>query len=66
MTEFDRDKQSVQAVVGILISSINAATPFELREAARALDDTANNPATNARDRKLYRALSDVVKLALK
>lgn len=66
LTITEAESTSVQTVVGMLVSSVNAATPFELREAARALDDTANNPTTNARDRKLYRALSDVVKLALK
>jgi hypothetical protein len=46
-----------------LINEIVDASPFELREAVRDLDDIGNDPATSARLRPLYRALSDVVKL---
>lgn len=45
-----------------LISKIEFASPFEIREAARQLDDIGNDPRTSAKLRPLYRALSDVVK----
>ena len=49
-----------------LATEIEFATPFELREAARTLDDMGNDPATKQTLRPIYRALSDVIKLALK
>lgn len=53
---------SIASVAIQLVNEIEFATPFELREAARSLDDMGNDPATSAKLRPMYRALSDVVK----
>jgi len=45
-----------------LVNEIEFSTPFELRQAARDLDDLGNDPATSAKLRPMYRALSDVIK----
>lgn len=45
-----------------LVQAIEFASPAELREAARQLDDVGSDPATSAKLRPMYRALSDVVK----
>lgn len=53
---------SITSLAIKLVNEIEFATPFDLREAARSLDDMGNDPATSAKLRPMYRALSDVVK----
>lgn len=54
--------ESIAGRAGALIQAIEFGSPAELREAARSLDDLGNDPATSAKLRPMYRALSDVIK----
>jgi hypothetical protein len=56
------DDTALTAKANSLVIEMELASPSELREAARQLDDIGNDPATSAELRALYRALSDVIK----